>query len=616
MPRILAVLVFVVFTGTTVDAGPARAAGTPERPGTPVPTMDEFVSDLADAGIGVYDLDSTSPVVEVEQPRSPLRLTREQAAAALSGIASGAGIKGGQLDGLVVPPALAPGADPLPASAVVAAWAAEAPTPAADTARELLGAQNLDRYGDVVFPLAVLTLFVADVVPRLDDTGAAEAVTAPRFLPVAAQEVGRASVCEQFQSFINESLTQLFEAIGRLPNVGYYQDGWDWARWLLNRGIDLTNFGLDSVKFIIVEGQRVLLGPLISVVASIASVIAVGAQILLATQPWIADLVPEPLTNQRDGSAKPGAFELTVRAAGPTPEKWPEQLAGCARWANVPLPNLRPSGGDLTWTLDYQSPEQMITLGRVDRTLSESGRATARYMTVVEPPEIARGTLQSDGSVRLTVKVHRTDLEQLRQRLFEALYGQLPAMLRPLEPLIRSVLQPRLERALEPLTTIQDVSTYTILAMTYHTRDDEPTPTPTATPAAGVWVHFDRPAAERVEAGRILELVACEGAYGPWRGFIRTGGLLATATDPFAVPWAELPVRFTIPGAGGRQSARTSATGRVKTPIAAVDVTFRIEVVTDGRTMSVRKLNAPEVEWPAGFERLPIEPAPARLCPR
>jgi hypothetical protein len=613
MQRLLTV-VLVSVIGTSAGAGATRAAEATER-ATTTPTIAEFVSDLADAGIGVYELDSTSPVAEVAQPASPLRLTTEQAAVALSGVSSGAGITGRQLDELVVPPPLAPGKEPLPASALVAAWVAEAPSPAADIARELLGTQDLQRRIEVVYPWAVLTLFVADVVPRVEESKSAAAAVAHHWRPLAAQPGGRASICQQFQSFVNDTLTQLFEAIGRLPNVGYYQDGWDWARWLLNRGIDLTNFGLDTVKFIIIEGQKVLLGPLVSVVASIASVIAVGAQILLAVQPWEATIEPDPLANERDGVAKPGALRLRVRCLGPTPDEWPEQLAGCAAWADVRLPGLRPRGGEVSWTLDYQYPEPMIVLGAVDRTLSDTGTATAGYVTIVEPPDVARGELHSDGSVRVTASVHRQDLERLRKRMFDALYSQLPTILQQtVGPLLRDILEPRLNDALAPLTKLQDVTSYTILAMTYHTRDDEPTPAPTPTPAAAVWVHFDRPAAERVEAGRILELVACEGAYGEWRGFLRTGGLLPTATDPFAVPWAELPIGFRVPAAGGRQTVSTSATGTVNTPIASVSVTFQIEIVVDGSTMRVRKLNAPEVDWPTGFERLRIEPAPAGLC--
>jgi hypothetical protein len=479
------------YAGTTAGAGDPLTGSAPGTTSGPVGSLeaepesdsfvDEFIADLAAAGIGVFAVGGTEPMVPVTDPVSPLRLTEEQAANAALGAASGSGLSGAQIDGLMAVPPLADGAAPIAPSLLLAAWAAEAWTAAASSAREILDGQDLDQPASVVFPIGVLALFVADVVPG--DAALTPSSTAPSGLgfqrPAIAPQDSSQSVCQQFQRFSDDTVRSVFAAIGKLPNLGYRHDDWDWARWIANRGADLANFALTGLEYLTVNGVKTLIGPLVSIIATIASVVAVTTSVVLFLQPWSATIEPEPLTNQRGALRKPGRFNLTVRTAGPAPDRWPTQLAGCAQWAGVTLPSLTPQDADVLWTIDYEHPGPMIEIGQDSGRLSTDGTASLAYQTIVEPPEVARGDLQHDGTVAITATIHRTDLDLLRKQLIDLLYGQLPTIVRQtVGPTLRQMVEPAINQALTRITTLRDCTTTGFLAMTYHTpRDDEPTST-------------------------------------------------------------------------------------------------------------------------------------------
>src|SRR5205085_11598985 len=102
---------------------------------------------------------------------------------------------------------------------------------------------------------------------------------------------------------------------------------------------------------------------------------------------------------------------------------------------------------------------------------------------------------------------------------------------------------------------------------------------------ADVWVHFDREAGPGVQAGRIVELVACDGPYGTWNGVLRLGGL--DDKHGFVVPFVDFPVQFTVGGGKGTQTAQTTTGGVVVTPIGSAPVDYTLNITVNEHMMTI-----------------------------
>lgn len=108
-------------------------------------------------------------------------------------IDAGGGYLGTQLDELVGSPG------GLPFSYLLAGWLSAAPTPTAVAAASLMGEQPWEQAPSLVFPTAVLTLFVADAIAAKGGT-----TEAPnRALAVFAPAVG---VCSVLSGWVNQTL--------------------------------------------------------------------------------------------------------------------------------------------------------------------------------------------------------------------------------------------------------------------------------------------------------------------------------------------------------------------------------------------------------------------------
>ena len=98
-----------------------------------------------------------------------------------------------------------------------------------------------------------------------------------------------------------------------------------------------------------------------------------------------------------------------------------------------------------------------------------------------------------------------------------------------------------------------------------------------------VMVKVDRPGSEGVLAGTEVDLVSCNGPYGTWAGEFRTGGL----SDPYPVPWTELPVNFAMSGSEGSQTAVTTTSATAATPLGPILLYYTVTITVDGATMTI-----------------------------
>ena len=578
-------------------------------------SVDAVVAILAGSGIGTYEApDAMVPIEPVRAPESPIRLLADQARNMALEAWAGAGTSGTDTDGL---------ADPVdglvPASYLVAGYVATVDTPGADVARALMGGADLTRASELMFPQLVLTLFTNDVLLDQLAANGQSAKVARTVRSASGSEtmllalegpvrVAQADLCTSVAGFLSDTLTSLFAHL-RLTLPGNAVGGVLVSIW---------NFAVSVLEGVVRGLVRVISEPILQLIGEVVGAIGVANMLITALSTRSMRVSIEPVVTEKGTRTRPpDRAEVTARLELGGIQDWPTWIESCARAIGVTLPDLHGKDSPVSWAWVERPPGLIAIAGAADAKLDERGTARLRFTTLVD--DVAEPVDNIPGILSVSARVGSSELGRLFDLLAdEALdrvgNAEARAWLEARLSGVRAQARTGVERAFLTAGTDRGVVVYHVPRET--PRPAAPTPQPQPSPSTAVWVHFDRPAAERVEAGRILELVACDGAFGEWHGFLRTGGLLPTASDPFAVPWAELPMSFTVPGVGGRQSVQTSASGMVETPIASVRVTFQIEVVIDGPTMSVRKLNAPEVDWPAGFERLPLEPAPARLCRR
>jgi hypothetical protein len=411
-------------------------------------------------------------------------------------------------------------------------------------------------------------------------------------------------ICTGATAFIENVIGAVFQALKvRVPDSGVgavLAGAWN---WLVSRGQDLVRAVTDA-----------LTQPVKAAFRSIVGGIAIAAQAVAAIVPYAVTVTADPSSFMLPVDPLPpetGSFRATV-TAGDLPD-WPPVLQDCAQAAGTSLPSFRPGGEPVTWSAILYADGRVFR-GSEDATLDRNGSAALRFFSATESPEQAAGEPRST-TARVTVTIRRTALEdQARRLVLGQLLGDLPDIVRPyVEPALRPLVDGLLAR-LRLLTEARGAGT---LVVVYHVPRETPTPGPTAAstpePDDAVWVHFERPAAERVTAGRILELVACNGPTGPWSGWLATGGLESTGTDPFDVPFAYFPIAFTPPGDGSR--VVTTAQGVVDVGFRQVSLTFVLEVILEEDVLRIRQLNETSMSWYAGLSALPIEPAPAGMCP-
>ncbi|HCT77483.1 MAG TPA: hypothetical protein DGT23_12990, partial [Micromonosporaceae bacterium] len=290
------------------------------------------------------------------------------------------------------------------------------------------------------------------------------------------------SVCEQFKGFIFGTIEKVFAAIGRFEVKGFTGNLLkDIFIFIRNSGAVLGNLALDTVKFVVVNGIEVALGAVLNGIAAVASIAAVITNIVLILQPWTSDVRPDPLISRRNESANPGTVKLTMRGITGR-NNWPTELTGCARAAGITLPSLKPKDADLTWTITNQHPAPMIVKKSDTAVLKDDGTATMQFETLPEPPEVVKdGEEQTDGIALLDIAVHRKDLDQVHKLINDEIFKLLPALVdKTFGGAIRDVIRPQIQKLLQPLETLRDITVKTVIPVNYHTKKDDKTAKPGA----------------------------------------------------------------------------------------------------------------------------------------
>jgi hypothetical protein len=563
---------------------------------------------LASSGIAVVDQVSLEPIVPVSGPPSPMRFLDWQLHALALEAWAGSGISGSELDDAVPVPDDAP-----LASSIVAGWLAAADTPAGRLGRALMAGQDVTDPTLLVVPSVVLALLTADLAADqpavrggVDGSTAGSPVSGSMYLSgstLLAAAPGAGGLCTGAQQFIDDVIGTVFAALHATPpkdGVGrVVVSVWN---WLVDQGRDLVRGVANQLKAPVVGIIRLVAGTLATIAHAVSALVPYTVVVVAAPVPEIT-IPPAP------GPFVEGSFYAIV-SAGDLPD-WPEVLADCAKAADVVLPSFKPAGNPIVWSA-LQGGERLLIPDAADTVLDERGAGSLRFHTITEPPETAQG----DAHVQLVTvdaRIRRQDAEDQAARLRDDLFGQVPGIVRPF---VTAALKPLVDGLLQRVTGLLEARGRGSLSVIFHTPRPTPEPSPTATPRAAVWVHHDRPRSPGLQAGRVFELVGCDGPAGPWSGSLRAGGI--QADGQVVVPFRTLKVAFKPKNGRGRDvTAGTLPYGPL-----SIKVRYQLDFRIDGATMTisgkgsgtgpggvvaVEGLDIPPVS-------LPIEPAPAGAC--
>jgi hypothetical protein len=477
---------------------------------------------LADAGIATLPDESLStPLVAVTAPASVVRVTAWQAHIFDVEIAAHAGVTGGQLDGALPLP---PGAPPI--SYLIAAWVTTGTSAGAQWSRQLLGDQDWAHAPQVMFPGAVLTMFVADVAEHLapgtatagtatapagtttasataDSAGAATVAAGAAGLRDAARSQARSQAvmpCSTVAGFVDSVLNQVFGALhldpatvagyvsgalggGALATLAATAVGWLTGLW--NHAVDLAKA---AVQGVIEQLTRPVVDAIRLAVGAIATITTVTSYLKRWTATVALSSDPDRFA-VGDEPDRTGTLTVHVDSSGESAD-WPAVLVDCAQTVGLTLPVLTRENMPVTWRVLSESEPGLATFDRggppyagvLDHDLSSQ----LGYTTGREDAETASGDLVTS-SITLGVAVRRTEVDKLRELITAFVTGQVPTIVAPVVgPIVNPIITSYLALIFKHLDDITAIDGTTQLHITHHTPPATTTLPPCATGGAGI----------------------------------------------------------------------------------------------------------------------------------
>ncbi|MCU1391911.1 MAG: lycopene cyclase domain protein [Ilumatobacteraceae bacterium] len=362
----------------------------------------------------------------------------------------------------------------------------------------------------------------------------------------------------------------------------------------------------------------------------------------------VATLVISFFTNQTldvslDPQISDGVYVFSVDGTAPIKgtfvakakdltDDWPATLVDCAKAAGADLPKLIEPGADANWTVvnDFH----VITPGPL--TTKVGGDLTARldFTTGSESQELHdTGIAQFESavaSVSIPRKAINTFLDLVKSQISgaeAALLSSIPAggerdaAIAALKSAVDPTINSLGDAASKQLGGIFSLTGTASVPVKFHSPAETTTTVP---PPQAFEVVMDRPAVAPLLAGRVVDLISCDGVFGHWTGVIRDGGIDGSGISE---PFHDIPLDFTF-AASGDPMQTTPATGtatfdtqRGPTTI-GLDLQITVDTTQpDASTMSITGTATADndiVEVGAAIgglaSNLPIQTAPPGSC--
>jgi hypothetical protein len=366
-------------------------------------------------------------------------------------IDDGAGYLGRQLDELVGSPG------GLPFSYLVAGWLDAAPTPLAEEALELIGEQPWEQAPAIVYPTAVLMLFVADGVQATGATDATAMATAQ------LASFAQSGVCSSLAEWFNGALDFVFDALKvEVEGTGGFFD------WL---GI-IWNAALDLVRGVIEGLVELLTAEIVALIASGLAIIGTLSMAAALLQPWNLDLEPSSAVTRFALAGEPNVQEAVVATADPGYEfEWPGYIEDCASVAGLRLPNpTEAKGSQVVWK--QEGFPELGSVTELEQQLDDENAATLDWVTAREDSDEGD---ENSGTVSIYAAIDLAQIEELKTFLGTLVLGSIPSG--PFSGLVESAFAALSEPVFDALAELIRIKGTTSVTVIYHDQPEETTST-------------------------------------------------------------------------------------------------------------------------------------------
>jgi hypothetical protein len=458
-------------TGTPSASGsgtaPPTGAATPSSSASTVAaagdgsaatiTDDQLVALLAGAGIATYDDATDAQPEQAVTDAGLVKLTGWQLQNMRRQLNSGRGYLATDLDALTADTGA--GAQPVPLSIVLAAWISAAQSPAAEAARQLVGASTAAGYADAPFgatyPDAVVTLFVSDVAGPAVASGGASPAAYLRAAPVGA--------CSAVQGFIDQTFASIVSAL--TVEAGQGVTGVLGTIWNV-----IVSIAAAAAQIALGVLTSTLLAPVRKIIAFVA-ILSTASSLLT---PWQVTTKVAP-----DTPLQPGTDAEVDATVDPGTEPWPADLSDCASTL-ADIPNLpdpgNTAGSTATWKVD--DPDQTVTYGATKTTIDAAHHTAFKFSTDPEDPALASGD-ETTHAVDIGVTIDRAQVDQLSDLINNLILGVIPG---PILAVLNPILGPLTGAAREKLAELaSEAGPVTPLVTIRHEPPPEPPPAPGCT---------------------------------------------------------------------------------------------------------------------------------------
>lgn len=516
------VAVALAVSGCTSGGSSAPASNASGKSVVSVAAMSaaDLSSALAATGVAtVPDESSAVPAAKVAGATG-LRLTAWQVKNMAAQTRSHGGVTGADLD-VAVP---TPGAPPI--AAIVVAWTIAGNDQAARTAGDLLGVPvggRLDagRVDALVFPQAVLMLFVADAVAHADvgtsSTGPSTNGAGGRHeygpdqpgggsieLADYVSEPAASGPCTAIISFVNDVLNRIFDSLKLDPaTVAAYVSGTlgggtlgavvgGVAGWVAGFWNSLVDAGQVAAK----AALGALTAPVLSILRIAIGGLGTITMVTSYLKQWSATITPDPTANRfavGGESDRTGTFTVNVDTKAEVAD-WPAVVVDCATAVGVPLPTLTKAGLPVTWRVVGDEPG-LVNADTAGPPLDDHLSSAIHYVTGRESVETAKGQLLTP-TITATAQVRRTEIDQLRMLVTAFATAQVPGVI---APVVNPLITYYVELATQQLDRFTAVDGSVTVVISHHV---PPTPTPKATANAGGGGNCSSTDGKTIPAGR------------------------------------------------------------------------------------------------------------------
>lgn len=475
--RVVAAFAAFALLGSLVACVPAGESGDGPVFGVGQPFSDDQVDVLAELfeGAGIHVVDTPTPAAIGSE--DIVVVTRDQLVSMTAEVVVGAGSTGFDLDaitGLV--------ADPLPFSFLLAGWASEWDGEGARVARMLLGERDWTAPQYIVWPMATLALFVADITADNDPAGPPAAIG-----PMAGGASRSAGdICTAAKTFLSVGINTIFVNIEAAAVAA--EKGGIFGK-IVAIGIRAFAAVVQGVVDAVGEITSAILAPIKQAVAVAATLQVIASFIT----PWHIRITADPSPLQQEGQPATTRITANVESRNGLPD-YPDVVKHCADLAGLTLPKPPATGAGVTWS-NSGNPGYLVSLSTEPGRVTDNG--TVSNTLTLAPSGNAPDGDRHDGVSTVTVQIKQDPTAQLVDLAHRLVNDALSGLLGPLAGIVRPYAQGIVDRALGVLSEHigRDLRQSLDVPFVYYTKKDDPPPASAPEPAdftlfCSLWIEY------------------------------------------------------------------------------------------------------------------------------